>query len=281
EGRFWAYVGIGAGVGALGGALGYGAGAAVSAGITAAGYTAASTTTAGYILSGVAAGAVGGAVDGVVTGGLTQLLGNIVDGKTGSAVWDGVDNAAGWGALTGGVTGGIAGGVTGRIIRRSFAGRATIMNAHSDFRGHVRAAGLRAPYPKSYDLNKAGAINKAFNRGGAGKLATHGYVGGDFVEFNYRTAAGALQTHSPSGAALGNFFSRRFTSVELLACYPGKGKFAQSFATASRTATRAPTGTTTFHGGYAAGTWSFERGHRVLTFYPNRYVTGFVRLFGY
>ncbi|HET7017321.1 MAG TPA: RHS repeat-associated core domain-containing protein [Streptosporangiaceae bacterium] len=281
EGRFWAYAGIGAGVGALGGALGYGAGAAVTAGITSLGYTAASTTSAGFILSGMAAGAVGGAVDGAVTGGLTQLFGNIVDGKSGSAVWDGVDNAAGWGALTGAGAGALTGAATGLMIRRSFSGRHTVMGAHRHFRPYVTAIGNRPPVPRTYDLTRTGRINRAFNRGGATKVATHGYDGGNHLEFNARPLGGPPVNGPINGTNLGGMFRGRFTSVELLACYPGKGTFAQSFATASRTATRAPTGYTRYHGGVRIGTWSFERGHRVLTFYPNRYVTGFVRLFGY
>ena len=276
EGRFWIGVGIGAGVGALAGALGYGASALFMAGITAAGYTAASATTAGFILSGAAAGAIGGAVDGAVTGGLTQLFGNIVDGKRGSSVWDGVGAATGWGALAGGVTGGLVGAGTGVMIRRSFSRPSAILVGKGR---SVRAEklGMRMGIPVD-DLTTPGALDNAFTRGGQVKLNTHGENTGTTLLFNATRADTSVMAGHYTGDALGTVFRNRFTSVDLLACYPGKGEFGQAFATASRSVTRAPVGKSTLHN---VGPRTIQQGTRVLTFYPNKFQTGFVRLFGY
>jgi hypothetical protein len=151
---------------------------------------------------------------------------------------------------------------------------------------------MRMRNTEVFELADIGAINDAFRRGGAAKLITHGDPGGGLVAFNYTTVNAVSKSHVPTGTTLGNLMRGRFTSMELLTCYPGRGPFAQSFATASRTATRAPTGPILWDGAQiqagaflsdriASGIWSLPRGTRMLTFYPNKYLTGFVRLFGY
>jgi RHS repeat-associated protein len=292
EGRFWAYVGIGAGVGALAGALGYGAAAGVAAGLTALGYAAASTSSAGFILSGVAAGAVGGAVDGAVSGGLTRLFGNLVDGKSGGAAWDGVGSATGWGALTGAAVGGLAGGATGLMIRRSFSGPRTIMSGAAQ-EPHAWALAQRVG-GESFDLS-AGGFGPATQRGGAAAFITHGRR--DALLLQVLDPDGTVKIQGAADAtAAGDFFrgggTQRgaFTSMELLACNPSPA-FTQTFATTARTVTRAQSAITTVHsrgintaGGQVVvptGVWSGQRGVRMLTYYPNPRLTAFVRLFGY
>jgi hypothetical protein len=143
-----------------------------------------------------------------------------------------------------------------------------------------------------FDLLEFGELGDAGQRGGAAKLMTHGEATGTRLSFQLMNNQGTLRSLDMTGTQLGNQFQGRFTSMELLACYPGKGQFGQSFATASRTATRAPTGVILWDGSriqagalltdrIPMGTWSLQRGTTMLTFYPNRLLTGFVRLFGY
>lgn len=296
EGRFWAYVGIGLGVGALAGALSYAAAAGVAAGLTAAGYTAATTTTSGFILSGVAAGAVGGTVDGVVTGGLTQLFGNLVDGKRGGAVWDGVETAMGWGALAGAAGGALSGGATGLMIRRGFRGRPAVINAHRDFSGDAAAMVARTG-DNLFDMTlpPAGALGRATHGRPPAQLITHGdraNLGRNLWTEAYQPNQAAVHSRSVSGGELGDVLRGRFSSMELLACHPAR-EFAQQFASASRTVTRALPDTIVWDGVRHFGTngvlgpriptgqWSAAAGTRMLTFYPNELLTAFVRLFGY
>jgi hypothetical protein len=128
------------------------------------------------------------------------------------------------------------------------------------------------------DLTTPGALDNAFTRGGQVKLNTHGENTGTTLLFNATRADTSVMAGHYTGDALGTVFRNRFTSVDLLACYPGKGEFGQAFATASRSVTRAPVGKSTLHN---VGPRTIQQGTRVLTFYPNKFQTGFVRLFGY
>jgi hypothetical protein len=281
---------IGAGVGALSGALSFGVGAGLASLASYAAWNAAATGTR-YLLTGMLVTAVSGAVDGAATGAGTQILGNLADGKRGSEVYDGWAQAMVIGATTGfavGALGSLAAG--GYTLVRTTAPRLTVLNTSLDTVPYSTMRSGRIVGSARWDSWGPELAASAVNGGRAGsrlEVVSHG-VAPHGNRMLYRNGANnflgidARLTGTELAAEIGGGFSQ----IDLVACYLGRNSFAQDFATATGTLTRASTGVAevarpALTTAVPAGDVAISRFARMLVFHPSPYKTGLIRVFGF
>lgn len=284
--------GIGAAVGAVTGVLSLATAGAVAGAIAAVVPTMEAVGASAFaaVARGVGTAAITGAIDGAVTGGVGQIMTNVLDGKSGMASLDGVGVAVGFGAAVGMGTYALGSLMVGaRLAYQRSAQRVVTFTASEE----VPLSSVRRnnawganPNHQSYDWSDPHlyGIRNPADGGSRLEIISHGTHGGDGMQWTRypgdtpsvsgTVAAGRLNA-APAGLAAAG---PRFKFVDLIVCDLGSGSFAQDFATASQTLTRASTGTS-YVG--ATGKWVIEDGYRQVWVHPDPRVTGVLRLFGY
>ncbi|MEJ2675505.1 MAG: RHS repeat-associated core domain-containing protein [Acidihalobacter sp.] len=272
-GKFFLYGLVGGVAGAAGGAIGYGVGVLATGALAAAG-----VATSTSIASGVVVGAASGAADGVIAGTLNQVGVNLIEGRDPG---EGVGMAAAMGAGIGLVVGGALGGVTGKLNQgtaRRLAGRPDRMVTErgADYAAHV---GVPNTYPGSQ-------LGQAISDTTAGEILAFGGHGSrlrgtiNFGPTGRLTGRQIVANHP-------NFNGDGISLPRV--CWSGRNGVAQDLASGYRVPVRGSTAPTRGNG-IVSRRWKdgaglyvnlLRRFGRFRTFYPNKYQTAWVSLFGY
>lgn len=256
--KFLGYVAVGAGAGALGGALGFGAGAALTSALSL------STTT---FTTGLMVGAVVGGVDGLVTGGLTQIGGNLIEGKRGGAAFEGALDASLYGLGLGAATGGLLGSATGAYASRIASktkqpGRAGMF--FLNLSDEDLNAGTVGTSGKFFSDQPAVAVRRSHPERVL-RIYDHGNRFGRMASgYNGRTLVQDLRGFRGYG-------------VDLNVCYAARGTVPQELASGLGRPVRASTDVVATYNGVRMN----ETRGRFVMFFPSRWVTAWVRTFGY